>query len=469
MIESYHFLPQSPKARQAAQGIGFLVLGLLLVHLSLKGDLFLVLMAILAGIGAIFLVLKPHFGVLALLSHAFLQIDSPLLDNLKAPYLLGALLLIPLALSVLRDRQIWVWRVPQVKIFLAIGILFLVSTWWSGLKHRVIEFPELDFTESMIRVFVMQLVLLIFFVYFIRTRQRIELAVCLMVGLILSVAVSAMVSFLTGDDLKRATADFSVAQNANRLAHVCVFAISLIWFYRSHAPTRRWKALTLLLLLFLPPTVLASGSRSGFLQMLLLTALILREQKHWSPAKRVRSVLLVGLFALFLAAIAPSFLVERVLSYSTTTADAADKSLRNRIRRVEALVSMVASDPIFGIGIGNFSWMNMARNGFLGTPHNSYLWAITEGGIGVFGLYLALFYVTYRMLRQLERAGPRELLWLSKGLRVNLIMFLIFTAFANFWLSNILYWIVGLTVTMTSLWQRQGQNFALASEPLPAK
>jgi hypothetical protein len=63
-------------------------------------------------------------------------------------------------------------------------------------------------------------------------------------------------------------------------------------------------------------------------------------------------------------------------------------------------------------------------------------------------LYLMLFYSTYRMLRQLEVRGPPELLWLSKGMRVNLILFMVFSIFANFWISIFVYLFVGLTVSM---------------------
>jgi hypothetical protein len=59
------------------------------------------------------------------------------------------------------------------------------------------------------------------------------------------------------------------------------------------------------------------------------------------------------------------------------------------------------------------------------------------------------------MLNQLKRSGPRELLWLSKGLRVNFILFLVFSAFADFWVNDFLYLMIGLTVAMTVLWQRQ--------------
>jgi hypothetical protein len=119
---------------------------------------------------------------------------------------------------------------------------------------------------------------------------------------------------------------------------------------------------------------------------------------------------------------------------------------------------MIGSDPLFGAGFGNFPWVARVFYNSSGATHNSYLWATTSGGVGVLALYLLLFYVTFRMLRQLEREGPAELLWLSKALRVNLLTFLIFSAFADFWLSDFFYLIMGLTVAMTYVWRRQGRT-----------
>ncbi len=76
-------------------------------------------------------------------------------------------------------------------------------------------------------------------------------------------------------------------------------------------------------------------------------------------------------------------------------------------------------------------------------------------------LYLLLFYVTYRMLRQLERSGPRELLWLSKATKVIFCCFSFFPIFARFWLSDFLYLIVGLAVAMNHLWRRQKRKVAV--------
>jgi O-antigen ligase len=119
---------------------------------------------------------------------------------------------------------------------------------------------------------------------------------------------------------------------------------------------------------------------------------------------------------------------------------------------------MIADHPILGVGIGNMAWVGRAYYGEGGDPHNSYLEAFAGGGMGVLALYLLLFYVTYRTLWKLERTGPRELLWLIKGMKVNLVLFLIFSAFADFWFSDFLYLIVGLTVAMAYMDEARNEN-----------
>jgi hypothetical protein len=156
-------------------------------------------------------------------------------------------------------------------------------------------------------------------------------------------------------------------------------------------------------------------------------------------------------------AFVPSAFLDRVTTFDPEVDAPGQDSLQNRVHAVHSALSMVASDPLFGAGVGNFTWVARVFYHSPGATHNSYLWATTSGGLGVLGLYLLLFYVTFRMLRQLEREGPRELLWLSKALRVNLITFLIFSAFADFWLSDFLYLMIGLTVAMTYVWRRQGE------------
>lgn len=461
MIENRHFLLSHPRALLVLQGLTLVFFILILIPVLSGGKRQLLLMALLAGICALWMIQRPHWGVLIILTTWFIQTD----DLAGTPYLVSAILLIPLGLSFLRDRGSWLLGVPQIQIFLIIGLLFLVSIWWSELKYPTTLFPEKDETRRQITLFVTRLVWLIFFLYFITTRQRIELAVWLALGLIVAAALSALPAFLASGGAKRAAATFSLARNSNRLAYICLFATSLVWFYRSFGQTQRWKLLTLPFLLFLPVTALTTGSRSGLLQMVTLAALVVKEQKGWSVTKRIYAIFVIGFIALLIFAIVPTIYLVRATSFDPQVHAPGQESLQHRIHVVFGALKMVASDPIFGAGIGNFTWVAPAFFGSGGNTHNSYLWALTSGGIGVFALYLLLFYITYRMLKQLETSGPQEFLWLSKGLRVNLLLFLIFTAFADFWLSDFLYLIVGLTIAMTHLWQRGEQKLAL-SRPL---
>jgi O-antigen ligase len=360
----------SPRVLLALQGIGIVALALLLINLLSGGKGLLLLAAILALLFAFYLIQKPHWGTLLILALAFVDIlpipaGSP---YLKANYLLALLLLIPLALAVFRDRVVWALRVPQVKILLAIGFVFILSTWWSSVKYPVTLLPELDETAAMMRAFFTRFGYLIFFIYFIRTRERIEFAAWLIIGLITATAISGLVG-LHGGGRAAADADkFTVGGGANPLAHICLFAASLIWFYRSYGQSRALRFLALPLLFLLPALALATGSRSGFLQLLVLAALILWEQEGWSAARRARSLIFVGCLALFLMVAAPATQLARVVTYSTAVGDPGGYSLVRRINTVFHSLELAASDPILGIGIGNFVWMQGA---FYGSPNRS--------------------------------------------------------------------------------------------------
>jgi O-antigen ligase len=435
------------------QGLGLLLLTFFLFQIFSTGKGPPYLFAILAGLGTLCILYRPDWGVLVLLMVWFLDFSPRVLGVrfLSVPYLVVGVLLIPFALSILRDRVIWVFRVPQVNIFLLIGILLLASTWWNAEQHPLSIIPEFDGTERMLHLFFARLLFLIFFIYFITTQKSIELAVFLALVLILMAAQSALPVSLSG---RRARATFSLAANPNRLAFICLFATSLLWFYRSSLQAR-WKSLTVPLLFFLPATALATGSRSGFIQMIILGVLILKEQEGWSVMKRVHSFIFLGAVLIVLFLVVPASQYMRATSFDPTTQAPGKQSLNHRITRIWHLLETAASNPILGIGIGNFRWVNQTRYGDDRQPHNSYLGTLAESGAPVLSLYLLLFYVTYRMLTHLKRSGPQELLWLSKGLRINLILFLVFSAFADFWLNDFLYLMIGLTVAMTVLWKRQ--------------
>ena len=95
-----------------------------------------------------------------------------------------------------------------------------------------------------------------------------------------------------------------------------------------------------------------------------------------------------------------------------------------------------------------------------GGVHNAYLRALVEGGIPALALYLALFYVTYRALRQLERDGPPDLLWMVKGIRVGFVLFLIASLTGDIWLEESLYLIFAFTIAFQRMADVEGRSVA---------
>lgn len=462
MIKNRQFPFNHPRAWLILQASTLVGLTFALIPLFSGGKGKIFLLAILGLICSLWIIRKPHWGVLIILAAWFIQIDA--LGGV--PYMVSAILLIPIGLAILRDRTIWVLRVPQIQMFLIIGIIFVISTWWSEFKYPITLFPEEDETTRQLQVFATRLIWLICFLYFITTRQTIEITAWLVLGLILAAAISAVPDLLSSHGTERAAAAFSFAQNSNRLAYICIFATALLWCYCFHTQAPLWKAWLLPILFVLPIVALAAGSRSGFFQILTLAAVILKEQKGWSVTKRAYSIVLIGSVALILYSVIPAVHVARITNFISPSLESpGGQSFHTRSAVVFQALDMVMADPILGIGIGNFHWISHAFYPAGGEAHNSYLWAFTSGGIGAFVSYLLLFSVTYRMLRRLESLGPEELRWLSKGLKVNLFLFLIFSIFADVWLNFFLYLIVGLTIAMSCLWQREEQSSALGRGP----
>jgi O-antigen ligase len=408
------------------------------------------LLAVPAGIAAVWLLANPAWGVLLIFAGWFFRRPEG--------YAVMAVLCVALALRIYRERRVRVLRDVHVPVLLAIGGLFLLSTAWNEFWGRVPWLPDMDSTNQELTIFAMRLAFLVFVFYFIDTPRRITLWAWLVIAFVVVAALSGIRDFAAGEGFRRAHADFGMASNANRLAHICMFATSLLWFYRTHGPDRRLRRLAIPLLFVLLMTVLYSGSRSGVLQLLVFAVLAIALQESWPLSQRLRSVALLGSLVVLLATVAPTAQLMRATSFDPQRAEQGQDSLKNRLNTVVAGVGVLAQDPLLGIGIGNF---RSVKRTYYGLPrqegtHNGYLWAALAGGVGALALYLYLFYRTYRTLRALERSGPPDLLWLARGLRVGLILFLLFSTFTDFWLSEMFAVVIGLPMALSLIAARAG-------------
>jgi len=329
-----------------------------------------------------------------------------------------------------------------------------LSTAWVEMWNPIEVLPELDETRRQLVLFASRLLFVVFFVYFVTTRARIEAAVALVVILTALAAFDSWGTVLTGRFAGRAHAAL-FDKNPNRLAFVCLFAVSLLWFFVSSPRGRRWAPLAFPPLLFLPATALATGSRSGFLQGALLGVLALKGAGSGSALARVRAFAMIGVAILVLVAVVPAPLLERATRFNPDVVAPGQESLNNRMLQLRSAGAFALGEPIFGIGIGNFEAVSLGRHGIEGGVHNSYVRALVEGGIGVLALYLWLFYVSYRALARVERDGPPELRWLATGTRVGLLLFLLASVTGDIWLNEHLYLVIAISIVLPRVAQER--------------
>jgi hypothetical protein len=446
---------QSPAMRLTVVGVGFVLLTAVVMYV-LEGREMPMLLAALSGLFCFWLFRNPHWGVLAIFVFWFARFSPTLLGSryLQLTHIIAALLLVPLGLRLMRDRDVWVWRVPQVRYLLFIGSIFLISTVWAEYyKYPVTFLPDLDRTFQFTQDFITHFVFLVYFLYFVNTRQKLTAGVWVVVGLIVASVASAYVTLFSVAAWHRANAQFGVGTNPTSFPYVTLFGASLLWTYYSSSQSQRWKGWLLPLIVALPVMSLASGSRTGLLQLGLFVFLVVRDRSSsWSRSQRIRGFLLLACVVVLISLLVPAIAVLRSTSFETSSSAPGGQSLKDRVSTIYHGIAMVSSDPILGVGLGNFLWLHAASYGLPRLPHNTYLWAIVEGGIGVFVIYLLLLLTTYRMLRQLEAHGPRDLLWVSKGLRFNMVLLVLYSMSDDTFLYDLTFFLLAATVALYRLW-----------------
>ncbi|MGH7805635.1 MAG: O-antigen ligase family protein, partial [Candidatus Binatia bacterium] len=144
-------------------------------------------------------------------------------------------------------------------------------------------------------------------------------------------------------------------------------------------------------------------------------------------------------------------LIDRSMRFDTSISAPGGESLQERIGQHEAALRIFLQHPLLGVGMGNFEPIATYQFRVRNTLHNSFLLALIEGGPIVLGLHLWLFVIVWRQLRRLERDRTADLAWLARGLRYSFILFLVASATADIWLSEMLYVIFGLTIALAAL------------------
>lgn len=430
--------------------------------IAVTGQQFTVMAALLAS-GILFVIWRqPHYGILIFLLTFLLTYPEYLKGYglFTINNVIGALFCLLLLFHLRQERNLWAFRDIRIRIMLAIALVFLMATWLA--RDPPPSLMNLDRTSMELWDFFTQFAFVVFMIHFIRTRQHLQLIFGLLLIVIIASALSAL--FIPATDY-RASAAFGIkaASNSNRLGFYCLLGIAMLWYLRQEVSSPVLKSAMLGVAAMLLLVIFLTASRSALINTLFFAA-ILAVEAGFRLRRFLAMALVIGACGFLVLNLVPEQHLNRM-----TTLESADsskpseayKSAENRLQVAKVALEVYAdSNPLFGVGPGNFRWIrqleyDLKRLSF----HNGYLWALLSGGIAALSLYLFLYWTCWRDLRRLEKLPPsaaKPPRWMIKFTQTALLLFLMFSLFAEAWLEIIPFFIIGVTIVLMRLYQDNG-------------
>jgi O-antigen ligase len=468
--------PQQSSLRALLPAVALLALsGVLSVGSYSLGPL-----AVLPIFGLVFfslVVARPEYGIAIFLS-TFLMAYPRWLQGagyLTLNNVLGGIFLILLTYKVYREQDLWFLRCPEVQI-----LGFIIFTYWFSEHfnepdpYRVSLLGAGFYFAEGLRTFINRAAFTLFFVVFIRTPAHVRMIYLLAVAFMVFTALTGVQGVLRGGGLKgyRAFTETSelvagqaglirAAGNPNRLAMFSILAIAALWFLMQYLRLPALRVLIVPTMVLLALAVFMTASRSGLLGLLVCATAMLLDGGF-----DLRKILTFGLASLLLVSVVGQFVPEKSLERitnlpgtETAASGEGSASIERRQGAIAVAWEMFKESPILGVGMGNWAVARFLKDpGYTaGSPHNSYLLALVEGGMFCLLGFLALMWRTWVNLRFAERhvvdpASPLfDLAWIVKSAKVSLLVLIFFSMVADLWNLVILFMLVGLSVVVRRL------------------
>jgi O-antigen ligase len=142
-----------------------------------------------------------------------------------------------------------------------------------------------------------------------------------------------------------------------------------------------------------------------------------------------------------------------------------DASIRMRTQLLIGGSKMFLDHPILGVGVGNFIVHSVHYSGVLppSYAHNMFLHVAAETGVlGIF-FFVALLWMTWRMLRRIQAAASQtgNLFYshISQSLEISLIGFCVAAFFLSQHFNKMLWILIALTGSFYNIYISREESF----------
>jgi putative inorganic carbon (HCO3(-)) transporter len=361
----------------------------------------------------------------------------PGLSHVPFAKITGVLAWLALMFSLRQVR----YSFPREVIYLALlaGQLFLASlmspVWRGGAVYTT-----LDFAKVLLIIIVISLA--------VNTLKRLRQLIFVQAA---SVAIIAAVAVWKGRLIVgrlEGTLGGNYS-NPNDLALAIVISIPLCLVLLLRTKSRLRKAAWSLAILMMLYTIFLTGSRGGFIALVVTAAAFL-----WEFAVRGRRrylLVLAGGAGAILWLSSNGMLANRLNGTFNSQEDVASAydSAQARQDLFWRSVAVTKQHPFFGVGPGNFEELS----GSWHVTHNSYTQMSSEGGMPALILYALILWFGFKNVRATKRCGrvQRELVILAGGLQAGLAGYVVGSVFASTAYQFFPYLLVSYTTALFSI------------------
>lgn len=290
--------------------------------------------------------------------------------------------------------------------------------------------------------------LLLFFciVNLIKSRKFIEFS---FFALIVSASFLALYSIHQFNQSTHVMRFSGVSRDANELALLISTSIPL-----SVSLIKTYKNMLIKLCLFVSiiliiATVFMTYSRGGFISLFfIILSLLFLERK-----RKIVIVLAVALFIFllyyFLTHLAHSKIMLRLLTKDT--------SFIQRLQLYKGGISMFLSNPVLGVGLGNFLFWSTTYTGLITSliAHNIFIQVAAELGIGGIFFFVAVLVVVLKTnlksYRLAKEASDRNYLNMAEGVSIAFMSFTVGNLFLTLHFDQAYWILIGLSVAFYNL------------------
>lgn len=434
------------------------------------------------------IVARPEYGIALLLS-TFLMAYPKWIQGtgyLTLNNVLGGVFAVLLTYEVYRTQDWWFVRVPQIQLLLAIVAIYFLSELLNAPDPVQVNLLGAGFYHAEgLRIFVNRVAFTLFFITFIRTPQHVRMIYMLALGFMMITALAGVQNVLAGGGLRGYRAFtgaeelvagqvglIRAAGNPNRLAMFAVLAVAGLWYLMQSLRSEVARMAIVPILVTLALAVFLTASRSGLVGLMLCGLAILIDG-GLDLRKFITALLSVALLAVVTVQFVPERNLERILNLPGTEAAQVGEGEASIERRQYSWVlawELFTENPVLGVGMGNWAVVRFIRDPArsAGSPHNSFLLAMVEGGVlAVVGFLFVLWY-TWRDIKIAEHYVTLPefplayLTWIVKAAKVSLVVFIFFAVVADLFNLVLLYMFIGFAVTLRRLCESTARGEVLA-------